>query len=369
VNKNKKILIVIVHIAAWLCFFALPYIFFPKPKDLPLSISQRILVQNICINAFLVAFYYINTLILIPKLLFKKKGIWYLSSIIGFFILFLYIPREITNLIIPPETIPFRSQFHQAFNDTLANNRTHMPRYRGGPGGGRFTFIPWSSSIFILVLTIGTCISVMQQWRVAEQTRKEVETEKLNTELSFLKSQINPHFFFNTLNNIYSLAVVGSNETATAIMKLSSIMRYILTDTQLNLVPVENEINFIKNYIDLQLVRLTDKVKVLFTTSGDIQNKQVAPLLFIPFVENAFKYGVSAKAASSINIDITVSGDLITFTSDNDIVKSDSFINETTGIGINNVKRRLELLYPGKYTLNASEVGNTFKVHLTIYTR
>ncbi|MFL9483724.1 sensor histidine kinase [Chitinophagaceae bacterium LWZ2-11] len=363
-NKNKKILIIIIHVAVWLCFFALPYIFFPKPKDISQSWNTHILIHFICTYTFLVVFYYLNTLVLIPKLLFNKRWIWYIVIVIACFILFSFFPRLITNLINPIDELPFKQQAMQG--------RPFMPgKIPGGPrywrGGMRwFPFFPGSYAIFILVFTIGTCISVMQQWLRVEQNKKAVETEKLNTELSFLKSQINPHFFFNTLNNIYSLAVVGSPQTASAVMKLSSIMRYILSDTQSDKVPLENEINFIKNYIDLQLVRLTDKVKVEFNTNGDITNKQIAPLLFIPFVENAFKYGVSTKDFSGITFTMNAEDEAVTFTAINNIVKSENAIHETTGIGINNVKRRLELLYPGKHTLNVSELNNTFKIELHI---
>src|SRR6201999_1188599 len=139
----------------------------------------------------------------------------------------------------------------------------------------------------LLIFTVGTAISVIQRWLQTEQTRKETENQKLNTELSFLKSQVNPHFFFNTLNNIYSLAIVRSEKTAPAVMKLSAIMRYILTETERDLVPLSNEVDFINNFIDLQKVRLTDKVTLNFSTEGSVDDLLVAPLLFIPFVENA----------------------------------------------------------------------------------
>jgi LytS/YehU family sensor histidine kinase len=148
-------------------------------------------------------------------------------------------------------------------------------------------------------------------------------------------------------------------------MKLSSIMRYILTETQTDKVPLENEIDFIKNYIDLQLVRLTDKVKVNFNVSGDTMHKNIAPLLFIPFVENAFKYGVSTKDNSEIDIQLIATGNTIEMDVTNTIVhKANSM--DTTGIGINNVKRRLILSYPDKHTLYVSDNNNTFKVHLVI---
>jgi sensor histidine kinase YesM len=217
-----------------------------------------------------------------------------------------------------------------------------------------------------LVLSFGTCIAVTQRWLSSEQNKKETENEKLNTELSFLKSQINPHFFFNTLNNIYSLAIVKSEQTAPAVMKLSSIMRYILSETEKDFVPLNNEIDFTKNYIELQQMRLTDKVTVVFNTSGVTDDLQIAPLLFIPFVENAFKYGVSTKEATTIDIQIHATNNQIEFNATNTVATNVSTHLDSTGIGINNAKRRLALLYPGSYQLNISNQDNTYQVSLKI---
>ena len=361
-KKNKKIIIVIAHAAAWICFFSLPYIFYPQQaKDIPDTISKHFHTSLIVNDIFLLLFYYFNTLILIPHLLFKQKSIWYTLINIGCFIAFLYVPKIIIDYISPENF------------DALQQMRMHRngPRPQGPPpnGGGfarRFNFFPWSYAVFLLVYTIGTCISVMQRWLQTERNRQETENEKLNTELSFLRSQVNPHFFFNTLNNIYSLAVVKSEQTAPAVMKLSSIMRYILTETQSNFVPIENEIDFIKNFIDLQLVRLTDKVHVNFNAETDDAQIQIAPLLFISFVENAFKYGISTKEKTSIDIQLHATTHKVSFAVTNTIVKADNGIIDKTGIGINNVKRRLELLYPDKYTLSLVDNGTDFIVHLDI---
>lgn len=370
-KNNKKILTIIIHAAVWGCFFLLPFIFRPQGRDVPMSISNRFIAVFTTNGIYLVAFYYFNTLILLPKLLFQKKWLWYAASIVACLVVFMYVPREIANLIVPPEDFPFKmeafkQQQHNHLIDTAKQWQQMRPRGGGMRGGSRFIFFPGSNAIFFLVFLISTCISVTQQWLKSEQTKKEVETEKLNTELSFLKSQVNPHFFFNTLNNIYSLAVVGSEKTAPAIIKLSSIMRYILTDTQSDTVPLENEVNFINNFIDLQRVRLTDKVVVAFITEGTIANQQIAPLLFIPFVENAFKYGVSTKENSTISITIKASETVVHLYTTNTIVKADNGILDTTGIGINNVKRRLDLLYPDKHNLVITNDGNQFFVTLDI---
>jgi sensor histidine kinase YesM len=202
---------------------------------------------------------------------------------------------------------------------------------------------------------------------MSEQKAKETENEKLNTELSFLKLQINPHFLFNTLNNIYSLAESGSDKTGRAVMKLSSIMRYILTESKNDLVPLEKEIQFTEDYIDMQKLRLTNKSQVDFAPSGDPAGKQIAPLIFLPFVENAFKYGVSTRESSTICIQLKIEKDAIHFS-----VKNQKLQNgllkpaETTGTGISNIKRRLELLYKHRYKLLLNEDKESFSVQLNL---
>ncbi len=313
----------------------------------------------ICNNIFLVFFYYLNTQLLIPKLLVKEKWLLYVLSIIACLIFFLFIPRQIATHIVPPEIVSSTVNLPNIIN----SDHQKLIRSRRKSGNDYF-----NTAIFLLVMTIGTCITIVRRWLETEQHRKETENEKLNTELSFLKSQINPHFFFNTLNNIYSLAIVRSEKTAPAVMKLSSIMRYILSETEQNLVPLQNEIDFLHNYIDLQQVRLTDKVTVDFTIEGNTGELLIAPLIFIPFVENAFKYGISTKEKSSISIHIKSEGTNIHFRSSNFIVQSENSMMENTGIGINNVKRRLALLYANKHQLAASAQNGYYLVQLDINT-
>lgn len=321
------------------------------------------MVANIiCNNIFIVLFFYLNTLVLIPRLLIYEKWLWYALSIAACLGIFLFLPRALATLIAEPEYINQNNEFirNPAFQG--------KPKLLRPPRRARPVADPYNTVLFLLVFTVGTCISVTQRWLRTEQNRKETEHEKLNTELSFLKSQVNPHFFFNTLNNIYSLAVVRSEKTAPAVMKLASIMRYILSETERNYVPLRNEVDFIHNFIELQQVRLTDKVQVKFAAEGDIENLIVAPLLFIPFVENAFKYGVSTKENSKIDIAIKTEANKILFSAKNYIVPSENNLMENTGIGINNVKRRLELMYPDKHQLITEQKDNFYIVHLEITT-
>jgi len=224
-----------------------------------------------------------------------------------------------------------------------------------------------SLAIFSMVFAVSTGLRVSSQWFLTEQKNKEIENEKLKTELSFLKSQINPHFLFNTLNNIYSLAADGSKHTAEAVMKLSSIMRYVLTEAKNDEVPVEKEIHFIRHYIELQKLRLTEKSPVDFSIDGDPVGKKISPLLFLPFVENAFKYGISTRELSPIIIVMQLQQDQIIFNIKNNKHKSSLLRSaENTGIGINNSRRRLELLYHNKYVLDITNNDSVYIVNLKI---
>lgn len=310
------------------------------------------------ITSFLIGFYYFNTRILIPAFFKTKRWLLYGLSVLACFIVFLYAPKPIADAIAKPETVQ-----GQPVKRNLKSPGAHLRRRPGNP-----THYPSSYLGFILVFSVGLSVSVIQEWLKSEERKKEVEHEKINTELSLLKSQINPHFFFNTLNNIYSLAITKSDETASSVLKLSSIMRYVLTETQHDFVPLSQEIEFIKNFIDLQWVRLTEKVKVSFTVDGNTENKIIAPLLFITFVENAFKYGVSTVDNSTISIRISATENHVVLDVQNSISKTAKHFNgNTTGVGIANVKRRLELLYPHKHKLTTTEKDNQYIVHLELH--
>jgi two-component system LytT family sensor kinase len=197
-----------------------------------------------------------------------------------------------------------------------------------------------------------------------EQENKSLREEKVQAELAFLKTQINPHFLYNTLNYIYSLAYPVSQQLGNTIIKLSKLMRYMLTESAGNMVDLQKEVEYIENYISIFKLRFEDAFFVDYKTEGNIAGQLVAPLLLIPFVENAFKHGVAKDAANPIRILVKVAHKKLTFTVDNKINTGQK--DPSTGVGLPNIRRRLQLIYPGNYDLKINNNGETYTTTLTI---
>jgi LytS/YehU family sensor histidine kinase len=221
--------------------------------------------------------------------------------------------------------------------------------------------------IFIIVIGLGIAMSTVQKWQLTEQMVIRAEAEKTHAELSFLKAQINPHFLFNTLNNIYALSVTDSEHTSESIMKLSNIMRYVTDEVTEDFVLLQSEIDCINDYIDLQKLRLGKKTKLDFNFYGDMAQKKVPPLVLMTFIENVFKYGVSKHEPSVISINLKVTDDKILFTCENTIFDNRP-ASSRKGIGITNTRQRLQHIYPGRHRLNISQEAAMFRVELEIDT-
>ncbi|HMN32756.1 MAG TPA: sensor histidine kinase [Chitinophagaceae bacterium] len=195
---------------------------------------------------------------------------------------------------------------------------------------------------------------------------KKSHREKLINELSYLKAQINPHFLFNTLNSIYSLAIEKSEHTPAAIVTLSSMMRYAISDTTAKFVPLEKEINYINDYIKLQKIRLGDTVILNCSIDGDLEGKQIAPLLLIPFIENAFKHGVNPEESSQIDIQISVSDYYLYLQVFNLKVPHKVQTQLKSGFGLENGRKQLKLLYPNKHSFKIENKNLSFTVTIKI---
>jgi hypothetical protein len=237
------------------------------------------------------------------------------------------------------------------------------------PGQSVFQFI---NTLFISLLVAGfnTAIAVTNRWFTEEQARKEIEKEHMQSELAFLQNQVSPHFFMNTLNNIHSLIEADQRLAQNAVLKLSEMMRYLLYESGRGKTTLAKEIEFLQSYVKLMQLRVDDSVKVSFELPDKYVNVSLPPLLFISFIENAFKHGVSYREPSSLTFKMIQSQDSLEFNAVNTVStysNTDSMVQHV-GIGLENIKKRLNLLYGDNYQLNIDNSNNEFKVRLKIPT-
>jgi len=206
-------------------------------------------------------------------------------------------------------------------------------------------------------------------WFDTQKLKAEIVNQTQTSELALLRSQVNPHFLFNTLNNIYPLVCKKSPDAPEAIMKLSSIMRYMLYDANTDVVPLEKEIEYLGSFIELQKLRIRYTDFVELRIEGEVGNKTIAPMLLIPFVENAFKHGSKTGPSPGILIHLVATPHQLLFEVTNHLKKNFPGSKDTIGgIGLNNITRRLEILYPGKYALETTQDNDLYKVKLLIQT-
>lgn len=368
-----------IHIIGWLLLlmsFHLMRMNAPFLFELPWVLKVR---QYLTILLLIVIFY-VNYSFLIPKLFSKKKFISYIISCILLIFSGLFLHQTLDLLLNTDEVfrellIENRENYFSDKLDTTQISRerlpgqfgTNRPRIRPRndvrPGSKFFDFFTAVSLTFMLL--IGTGIKFGENWFENERQREEMEKEKLQTELTFLKNQINPHFFFNMLNNIYSFTQSDPPKAQEAIHKLSKLMRYMLYESARELVSLEREIAFMKNYIEMAKIRVSKSNRISFEHHEDNPEVLIPPLLFLPFLENIFKHGIRQNEPSEIEISLEQMGSVIYFYAKNDIFKADS-TTEDKGIGLQNVRRRLDLLFGNNYSLDITEENNEFKVGLTI---
>lgn len=363
---------IITHIAAWILFLSLPVLFVSGRADasdffliLTSSYSWLFFITYIFI-------FYLNTWLLLPQLYLKKRFFLYFASLL-ILLAAVWIVKPFDHLVssqYPDTAVGERWRESQPPPENFRRPPPLRPPGEPPPsdnfvGRRSPTVDVVSIFLFIMVLAMSIAMHIRQRLRFTEKRALQAETDKAHAELSFLKAQINPHFLFNTLNNIYSLAATKSDHTAESIMKLSNIMRYVTDDVREEYVPLENEVAFISDYIDLQRLRLGDKMNVSFLVSGKIAGKKIAPLILMTFIENVFKYGISKHEPSDIDIQLSVTDDMIRFFCQNKLYEIQRHA-ESTGIGIDNTKQRLEHLYSGKYELSIKAENGKYTVLLIL---
>lgn len=220
---------------------------------------------------------------------------------------------------------------------------------------------------YLYVFGISASYCFFSDYQRQQEVQRENENERLKSELSFLRSQISPHFMFNLMNSLVSLNRKKSNLVEPVLLKMADLLRYMLYEKDDKRISLENEVKYLSNYIDLQKVRFGDYVNIDFDVKSTDSSKSIEPMLLIPFVENAFKHGVGLIENPFIKIELGTSNDELSFKVTNKFSSDNKEVKDgASGIGLNNVKRRLELLYPNKYVLNVSESENLYTTDLKL---
>jgi hypothetical protein len=334
-----KTLPILIHVIGCIVFLSLPILFSPDIFRLGSLLHLPHFLRDFMAYVLLLLFFYLNYYVLIPTLYFKKKYFTFTLLAIIYYLVVAIVPHVIIN--------------EDRFTHTPDFFANQMPPPFHNPFKEHFFE-------FLVVLTLSLMLKINSRLKLAEK-------QKVNAELSYLKAQINPHFLFNTLNSIYSLAIEKSDYTATAVLKLSGMMRYVITDVNNKFVPLEKEISYLSDYIELQKIRLDNAIKLDYFVLGDTTNKEIAPLVLISFIENAFKYGVNAEENSEIKIQITITKAYLHLSIFNNKVHIHPINVKKSGLGIENTKQRLHLLYPGNHKLTIKDAKNTFSVLLSLY--
>jgi hypothetical protein len=414
----------ILPLVIWFTLMVLPYLGRDENSPLPEEYHRRFIMGVITSNLALLCIFYIHTYLIYP-LLNKKKALYILGFLImagAYWVYWAYLrpnpfegmrpgswqtrinnnnaqrPNFGSRIQASPERLvdtvngPSFELRTQAFPDRPGDtiNKANQGPYSGplperiGNGSGRFRqggrvnvfrFSRGSRYLYLDLITplmailLSVCYRIIIDNRAKQQLLKERETQHLKSELTFLRSQISPHFMFNVLNNLVALARKKSDSLEPAIVSLSQLMRYMLYESDDYKVSLSKEVDYIKSYISLQMLRFGNAVKTNVDVKNDVDIYTIEPMLLIPFVENAFKHGTGTLETAVINISLSVDEvkRLMHFSVTNDVGPADDSKDSSSGIGIANVRRRLAILYPDKHELTISNTPDQFTVDLTIY--
>ena len=349
INKTSTLRNLLFHLFFWAFLIALPILLGPNSNSSNPEEIRRSYFWIFYMTSFTVIsipFFYLNTEILLPKLFRAKGVIIYLLTLIGSILVMLWVHEEV---------------FHWAY--------THFahPDGQGGGGGPRRGALMRMIFQLLFYAAIGTSYRLISDRMKEGEQVKEQENERLKSELSFLRSQISPHFMFNVLNSVVSLSRRKPEMVEPVVVKLSELMRYMIYETNDSIVPISKELVYLESYIDLQKIRFGDDIQIDFKYELGPKSSHIEPMVLIPFVENAFKHGVGFIENPTIEIELKDSKTELYFRVAN---KKGTTMNETkdesSGIGLANVKRRLELLYPTNHLLEVNDSGSDFIITLTI---
>ncbi len=343
--SHHRLLELAIHVVSWFLIFGFPLVFMDRESGFILPKFLR----HSCVPLCYFLIFYMNYLWLVPRFLFTDERRKYILSnllLIVFMGVCLHVFLESTDALPSPRHLE------------------HVPT--------KWIFYVRDLGMMVFVAGLGAAFRISLRWHQAEEQLMEAERQKTEAELKNLKNQLNPHFLLNTLNNIYALIAFNSDKAQDAVQELSKLLRYVLYDNQETFVPLEKELDFIRNYVALMRIRLPLQVKLNVRLETDAGNSlQIAPLIFISLIENAFKHGISPTRKSFISISITGQADGYVKC---EIQNSNHPKNEQdksgSGVGLEQVSKRLELLYPGRYQWEKGicENGQVYSSILTIQT-
>jgi len=329
----------LIHILVWAVLLLLPKIFSYSDfinVETRTHESDSFFYLNLINRLLLILVFYANTQILIPKLLYSKKYAFFVFSLLSVFFTILTIDYSLFQLL----AINHKFHFLKAINHNIG--------------------------LFILTVLGSITLKIFWDKQKADYINNERQKENLKTELSFLRSQISPHFIFNILNNIVAMVRLKNDGVEDTIVKLSSLLQYMLYETDEEKVLIQNEVAYIKSYIDLQSQRFGNKLQVITQFNIFENDNLIEPMLLIPFVENAFKHGYGLIKNPIIEINLKCINQQLFFEVKNKYNPKDSQKDKSSGIGLGNVKRRLELLYPNTHDLKIEQNEDWFIVKLKL---
>ncbi|WP_443937463.1 sensor histidine kinase [Pedobacter sp. MW01-1-1] len=290
--------------------------------------------------------YYVNYFFLIPGLIKKRKKYW--LYLIVFFVLIIGVAFLKTGIAV-------------LYPTELLQHLNREGKLQDTP----VTDFAFGSAFIAGFFLISSCIIRFTiDWFASERIQRNLESERREMELQFLKSQLNPHFLFNSLNNIYSLAYQKSEKTADAILKLSEIMRYMIYESNTPTVSLSKEVDYLTSYIELQRIRFKDGAYIELSLNGEIDDQKIVPLMLISFVENAFKHGIVTDPLDPVKINISANQKILHFS----VINKKGTQNKDAqgGVGLTNVERRLQLVYPDRYKLNVVNSATHYICELMI---
>lgn len=355
-DNERKQLPVLLHVTGWIILFILPQYLIVGESFWDTRATLIILFNTLVYGII----FYVNYLVLIPKLMHKRRGLYYFPIALIFMVVMQIASYNAFRPLFPPRDHD-RKELTEA-----AKDEPHKGKVPGPKRMMVYNF--YITSVLVTSFAVG--LRYGEKSRKRDREMKELEKEKLNSELAMLKNQISPHFFFNTLNNIYSLIEVNTADAQTSVLNLSKMMRYLLYETEHGNVKLSREIEFMRHYIDLMKLRLHSRVRLDVDFPDTYNDVDIPPLLFITFIENAFKHSAGYQGNPFIKISLSTQGSTVIFNSENSISISSSpdAPKVESGIGLENIRKRLTLIFGENYTLEIDTQNTVYSVVLQVDT-